>query len=315
MHFDLRYSVQPPDLFAAGAFADGADVIDGRLFAGSSGGQFEAAEATISALDGRTDVRPFFGLASDDSVEDDGVYLDELRVFCRDSTYVNDITDVEHYADAAAGNYVPFNGTSMAAPHVSGIAALVRAADPGAPAAQVVAAIRAGATPRATLTGRVLSGGSANAPGAIETALSTPNGSPPGGGGVVTPPPVPPLSPPARAARVLDLSGAPGRIRLRRSGRFSYAFWAAAGLRGEVGMRTRARVRLAAGRRGRLTVATRSFRSPASGRVTLRIKLSRSKLRVLRRNRRLRLLVQVSVVDSQGGVTRRARSLTLLAPR
>jgi hypothetical protein len=114
---------------------------------------------------------------------------------------------------------------------------------------------------------------------------------------------------------VLDLSGAPERIRLKRSGRFSYPFSAAPGLRGDAGLRTSTRVRLAGGRRGRLTVAARSFRSPPSGRVTLRIKLSRSKLRVLRLNRRLRLRVQVSVADSQGRETRAARNLTLLPPR
>jgi hypothetical protein len=64
-----------------------------------------------------------------------------------------------------------------------------------------------------------------------------------------------------------------------------------------------------------MTVAVKRFRSPASGRVTLRIRLSRSKLRVLRRNRALRLRVQVSVADPQGRVTRAARRLTLLAPR
>jgi hypothetical protein len=41
---------------------------------------------------------------------------------------------------------VRFQGTSMAAPHVSGVAALVRAAAPGLNAVQVVDAIRAGAS-------------------------------------------------------------------------------------------------------------------------------------------------------------------------
>jgi subtilisin family serine protease len=323
MHFDLRYDVQPPgpggftDVFVAGAFAAGSPgLADGNVFAGSSGGAFEAAEASIAALDGRGDARPFFGIDSDGSTVADGVYVDDLRVICRDHTYLDDITDAAHYADAGAGSYVPFNGTSMAAPHVSGIAALVRAADPGASAADVVSAIRGSATPRPGLAGRVASGGSANAAAAIDAALAAPN-HPPGGGGP-SPPPLGPFTPPppgAPARRVLDLRQAPASIRIGRTGRFGYPFRAAPGVRGEAVMRTRARVRLAAARRGRLTVSARRFRSPASGRVKLRVKLSRGTLRVVRLNRRLRLRVQVSVADSQGRVTRAARNLTLLPPR
>lgn len=323
MHFDLRYDVQPPgpdgltDWFAAGAFAAGdPNLDDGQLFAGSSGGAFEAAEASIAALDGRTDARLFFGLYSDATVVRDGVYVDELRVNCRDGTYLNAITDVEHYAEPNAGSYLPFNGTSMAAPHVSGIAALVRAADPSASAVEVVTAIKSSATPRPALAGRVASGGSANAAAAIGAALAAPNQQPAGGGSVTAPPtPLQPRPAVTAARRVLDLRGAPGSIRLGRSGRFVYSFRAAPGLRGVAGMRTRARVRLAAGERGHVTVASKRFLSPASGRVTLRIRLSRGKLRVLRLNRRLRLRVQVSVTDSQGRVTRAARDLTLLPAR
>jgi thermitase len=323
MHFDLRYDVQLPgpsgltDAFAAGAFAVGVpDLADGQLYVGSSGGVFEAAEASISGLDGRTDARPFFGLDSDASVVRDGVYLDDLRVLCRDGTYVDGVTDTAHYAEPDAGSYVRFSGTSMAAPHVSGIAALVRAADPGASAADVVRAIRDSATKRPALAGRVASGGSANAPAAIDAALAAPN-QPPGGGGPVTASPAPAQPGPASAVprRVLDLRGAPSSIRLKRSGRFAYTFRAAPGLRGEVVMRTGSQIRLAGGKRGRLTVAATRFRSPASGRVTLKLRLARGKLTVLRINRRLRLRVQVSVADSQGRVTRAARNLTLLPPR
>jgi Subtilase family len=261
-------------------------------------------------------VRPFFGLASDGSGVADGVYVDEVRVLCRDATYADAITDPAHYTDPGAGNYVRFNGTSMATPHVAGIAALVRSADPSASALEVVSAIKASATPRPSLAGRVATGGSANALRAIEAALaaptlppSTPSTPPPS-----TSPPLPP-SGAARTSRVLDLSPAPGRIRLRRSRSFGYSFWAAPGLNGRAAIRTRSRVRLPGNRRGRLPVAFRRFRSPASGRVTLRIRLSRRALTALRLNRRLRLRVQVSVVDSQGRVTRGARTLALVAPR
>ena len=273
---------------------------------GSSGGAFKDAEASISELDGRPDARPFFGMKSNDSGIADGVHLDELRVFCRDTDYVNAVAAGQGYAEDDAGNYVRFDGTSMAAPHVSGIAALVRAADPGASAAEVVRAIRDGATRRPALAGRVLSGGSANAAGALDVALGPP---------LAVPAATQLPTPTTRARRALDLRGAPARIRLKRSRRFTYPFLAAPRLRGEAVMRTRARVRLARGKRGRLTPADMRFRSPGSGRVALRIRLSRKELRVVRLNRRLKLRVRVSVTDSQGRITRAARNLTLLPPR
>ena len=244
-------------------------------------------------------------MKSNESGIADGVHLDELRVFCRDTDYVNAVASGQGYAGDDAGNYVSFDGTSMAAPHVSGIAALVRAADPSASAAEVVRAIRDGATRRPALAGRVLSGGSANAAGALDAALGVPLAVP------AT------AQPPARTPRVrlLDLRGAPDRIRLKRSRRFTYRFRAAPGLRGKVVMRTRARVRVAARARRHLTPASERFRSPASGRVVLKIRLSRKEMRVVRLNGRLKLRVRVSVTDSQGRVTRAARNLTLLPPR
>lgn len=47
----------------------------------------------------------------------------------------------------------------MAAPHVTGVAALMKAADPGASAAEIVAALKFGVRPLDTLAGKVESGG------------------------------------------------------------------------------------------------------------------------------------------------------------
>ena len=47
--------------------------------------------------------------------------------------------------DASGNYYAWLNGTSMAAPHAAGVAALIRAAHPGMPQAAVVAALRRGA--------------------------------------------------------------------------------------------------------------------------------------------------------------------------
>ena len=58
--------------------------------------------------------------------------------------------------------YASYSGTSMATPHVSGAAALYKARNPSATAAQIKAAILNAATPTASLAGKVLTGGRLN---------------------------------------------------------------------------------------------------------------------------------------------------------
>jgi subtilisin family serine protease len=55
--------------------------------------------------------------------------------------------------------YGSYSGTSMAAPHVSGAAALYLSQNPGASAAQIKAAILGAAVPTASLAGRTVTGG------------------------------------------------------------------------------------------------------------------------------------------------------------
>jgi len=67
--------------------------------------------------------------------------------------------------------YLPYgylSGTSMATPHVSGVAALLLSALPATSAAEAKQAILASADPVAALAGRTVSGGRLNARGALE---------------------------------------------------------------------------------------------------------------------------------------------------
>ena len=75
------------------------------------------------------------------------------------------------WSTVAAG-YRSFDGTSMATPHVTGAAALYKALNPTATAAQIKAAILNGATPTASLSGKVVTGGRLNVAGFVTTSAT-----------------------------------------------------------------------------------------------------------------------------------------------
>lgn len=93
------------------------------------------------------------------------------------SNYGRDSVDlgapgVEIYSCTAASNtsYDVFNGTSMATPHVAGVAALVKARFPTATASEIKSKILGTVTPLASLAGRTLTGGLLNADAAVRAA-------------------------------------------------------------------------------------------------------------------------------------------------
>ena len=79
---------------------------------------------------------------------------------------------VSIYSSVAGGGYAWFNGTSMAAPHVTGAAGLLAAYQPGATAGEIKEAILAGVDPIAGLAGKTVTGGRLNAFSAL-VALGT----------------------------------------------------------------------------------------------------------------------------------------------
>lgn len=144
IHFNTKYEIEPLfDVFAAGAISE-TPLFDVAEFDGTSPGyptSFIGEGASVSGLDGRTDVHPVFAILSDEEVELDGAYVDDVHLFCRDATYDDAIATANDYDLPESSSYVRFQGTSMATPHVAGVAALVRAAAPSLSAEDVVAAV------------------------------------------------------------------------------------------------------------------------------------------------------------------------------
>jgi thermitase len=180
VHFRTKYDVERDfDEFTAGAFSEGpfepGEHFDELSLDGKSSKfpAFIREEASISDLDDRPDVHPVFGLISDFEVEKEGAYVDDVRVICRDETYENEVVHVpSEYDLPTAGNYVPFQGTSMATPHVAGVVALVRAAEPELDVGEVIDAVLNGASaiPEITSGKRTATEGIADACKAVAIA-------------------------------------------------------------------------------------------------------------------------------------------------
>jgi hypothetical protein len=125
---------------------------------GSTDGEFIDLQASLgSELANAPSVRLRFGLLSDDFVTDDGAYVDDVAVRCPGGTYTG-----------AEAQYL--DGTSMAAPHVSGVAALVLAQWPDAPTAYVRRALLESVVVREELRPWVGTAGIVNARAAIDDA-------------------------------------------------------------------------------------------------------------------------------------------------
>ena len=282
-----------PDFAGVGVMT--ASDLAGMDFSGHTGSSFERVELSISNLDGSPDAKPTFIFGSDsDGFQGDGAYVDDFNLLCRAHSYDDTIASDDA---VSGGSYTAIAGTSMAAPHVAGAAALVRAVDPGAPPSQVVQALRNGAKPAPGMAGATVTGGVADAVGAMDAALALPNPQPP------PPPPPPPQPQPPAKPRVSNV-----KFDARR-GVLSMLVRGGPDVTGAVTLKantTAARVRI---------VGRKTFAIGTTRRTTVRIKLRKPALRQLKRKRRLRLTTRVVVRNAIGLRAAKTGAITLRARR
>jgi len=159
MDIQLRYDLEPLiDFLYIGGDLGGGDgflpvyVLNGSgRFSDSTGGSFNQYTVSLSPLgDLSNAINLGFNLYSNPSNNDDGVYIDDITVTTQDLVIT-------------AYSYWQFDGTSMAAPHVSGLAGLILARYPGITRDELKDRILNGVDIITSLNGKVLTNGRINA--------------------------------------------------------------------------------------------------------------------------------------------------------
>jgi hypothetical protein len=115
--------------------------------------------------------------------------------------------------------------------------------------------------------------------------------------------------PPAKAS----FAGSKSSITVSSKGGFKFSFRATPGLTGTAVFGSVKKVRVS--RKQKVTLAKKSFRVPASGKVTLKIKLSKKIFRILKLNRTIRTSVTVTLKNAAGRTSKASKKLTIKAPK
>lgn len=168
MSCNLFYEIEPGvDYLRALVSTDGASwtpVTSYTGFSSAMGGEFTSATIDLSSVAGESSAYIAFRL------ESDGMFAgsDGLVGVAVDDISINQGSWSEaDYTNA----YAYMSGTSMATPHVAGIAALTLAQWPGIDAASLKKALMKGSDPVPSLDGMCVTGGRANAYNSIQDLL------------------------------------------------------------------------------------------------------------------------------------------------
>jgi hypothetical protein len=124
--------------------------------------------------------------------------------------------------------------------------------------------------------------------------------------------------PPAGGAPAKAKLGGCKSSRVSRKRRFKCRVRATPGLRGRAVFRSVKRVRVSrrrGSRKRKVTLARKSFTVPASGRVTLRVRLSKRSFKILVLNRKIRTRATVTLRNAAGRKSTARKTITLRAPR
>ena len=126
------------------------------LWDGFSGtfGSWTTIEADLEAYDGRPSVYVRFWLVTNNADVADGYYIDDVKITATSTVY-------------GGTEYTYKHGTSMATPHVAGLAALILAHNPALTHLEVKALIESRVDLKAALNGRVATAGRVNAAAAL----------------------------------------------------------------------------------------------------------------------------------------------------
>jgi subtilisin family serine protease len=164
VQYQLRLDTQPSADWLLIEGGSGFQELD--RWSGSTFGEFTLLTTDLGDFEDQAVVPFRFRLTSNVSDQRDGAHIDDVTVRC--------LKPVASYGPSEG--YVELQGTSMAAPHVAGTAALLRSVKPGATVSELKAAILGSVDPVPAFAGITVTGGRLNANRALVflTDLSPP---------------------------------------------------------------------------------------------------------------------------------------------